>query len=333
MALNTFGSGGFGDTNFGGNAFYEVKDIISAVLKNTGHQNPTTETNKRIQVLSYLNNVYQEVILARNWRWLRDMYDFNFNAPYSDGTVSVAEGSNIVTGVGTAFSANLLPRDIIFFGGTSTVYHVKSVESHTSLTLENKFSEETVTDVAYTTATSLYKIPKEVGTIESIMIDSRFQLFPMGVEDFRRMQGRDPSSVNVPKFFTIVRNNFSNDDVYIEVWPAPDKRYQVQFDYTYRISKLEDTDDCLPAIPDRFRAVLYYGALSEFFYTTLRDPVNGRVFQDKYNSFLVRMQNDIESTEQALSFQPQRNYRRMAGSPTRIAGRGTTTIEDFGREG
>lgn len=325
---SSFGSGEFGSGPFGTIPFFSVSELITAILRATGHGTPTQEVTKRAAILQFLNNRYQDVLVGRHWRWGQASFDFNLEAPYSTGTISLTQGSQTVTGTGTDFSANIEAKSLLTIPGSSVVYHVLSVESTTSLTLETKFAEDDVTDSAFVIYQNQYRLPKEVDHIQSMIVDSVSKLVPLGVEDFRLNQSRQPTRAGVPETFALIRRDVDDDARYIEIYPAPDRRFQTHIDYTVRIAKLEDDSDCFPIIPDRYRSVLYYGALAEF-YGFLRDPTNREIAEKDYARMLFKMQSDTQLTDQALTFTPARNYRTRRGRTRRFGI--TMSAEEFGR--
>lgn len=333
-STSSFGSGVFGTGPLGTQPFFNVSEMIDGVLSSTGHSQPATETTKRRAILQFINNRYQDVCLGRHWRWFKASYDFMLEAPYSTGTVSTVQGDDAVTGLSTAWSAVNAPiKGIFFLGGSSVVYHVSTLASATSLTLETDFAEDDVTDGGYTIAKNQYVLPAETDNILSFVVNSNLQLRPLGVNDFRQMQATNPIAMGQPIYFCPIRRDTDDDQVYIEVWPAPDKKYQCQIDYTVRIARLNDSITCYPIIPDRYRAVLFYGALAEF-YGFMRDPVNREKAETDYQRFLTKMMGDTQLTDQALVFKPSVNYVRRSGPASGRPFRSVSmTIQEFGSEG
>lgn len=328
---SSFGSGSFGSSALGTQPFFNVSSLIDAILYATGHSSPSSETNKRRALIQFVNNRYQEICMGTHWRWLKAAYDFNLDAPYETGTIDATEGDETITGTSTAWSSQLVKaKDILFTSTQSTVYHVASLTSSTSLELETKWAEDTDTAMTYTLARNQYELPSSTDHLLSFVVDSQQALVPVGVIDFRRIQAANPTAVGRPVYYSLVRRDTDDDSVYIEVYPAPDKRYQCHIDYTVRIMYLEDDVDCYPIIPDRYRSVLYYGALSEF-YSYLRDPSGAQLAQNSYLNFLNQMRNDSQLTDDRFQIMSARNYRSRM--PQTGRGRGITNIEDFGKEG
>lgn len=327
----SFGSGSFGSSALGSQPFFDVASLISAVLTATGHGSPTSETTKRRAILQFINNRYQDICMGTHWRWLKAAYDFNLEAPYDTGTISTTIGSAAVTGSGTTWTSVLVkPKDVLLLQSINQVYHVAERTSSTALTLESEFAAETaLTDADYVIGRNQYELPAATDHLISFIIDSQFKMIPIGVQDFRRLQATDPCRVDRPQYYSLVRRDTDDDSVYMEVWPTPDRAYQCHIDYTVRIMYLEDSEDCYPIIPDRYRSVLYYGALAEFF-QYLRDPSNAQLAEGQYRAFLNQMRNDTQQTDDRFVITPSRNYRNRMRKIGRFSG--TTTIEDFGRE-
>lgn len=327
---SSFGEGtSFGTTPLGTSPFYNVSSIIDAILRVTGHPTPAGETTKRAALAAIINNKYQEICLGRDWRWLHASYDFSFDAPYQTGTATIDNGSYTLTGVGTAFDANILPKDLFFFNESSVTYRVASVESPTSLTLETPFAEDSITtDSGFTIARVQYKLPKETDYVKILTLDFKNKLVPLGPEDFRTVQNRQPTLAYWPRFYSNIRRETDDDATYIEVYPAPDKDYNAHIDYSVRILYLEDKTTCYPIIPDRYRAVLYYATLSEFYYTVMRDPTNSDRAKRDYDNFYMRMCNDKQITDQSIRILPAKNYLRRGAA--RVAGV-SMDIETFGK--
>jgi hypothetical protein len=327
-----FGTGSFGSSALGSQPFFNVSTLIDSVLYATGHQTPSIETTKRRALLQFVNNRYQEICMGTHWRWLKAAYDFNLEAPYTTGTVSATIGDATIAGVSTAWSTtNVQPKNVLFFDGLSQVYHVASRTSSTELELETEFAgDDNLSGESYTIAQNQYELPSTTDHLISFIVDSTHKMAPVGVQDFRRIQAMNPTRTGMPMYYALVRRDTDDDSVYVEVWPTPDKAYQCHIDYIVRIMYLEDSTDCYPIIPDRYRSVLYYGVLAEF-YSFLRDPSGHQLAEGQYRAFLNQMRNDTQQTDDRMVIVNERNYRNRIPSVRRF--KGTTTIEDFGREG
>jgi hypothetical protein len=323
-----FGTGTFGTTNYGTTPFGDSKDIIDQVLKATGHTRPESETSKREQILIFLNNRYQQVCMGTYWRWMKAKYDFNLEAPYSDGTASSVSGSYDISGVDTVWDATLFPSCLFWFHDSQVTYHVADVSSTTALTLESKFSEDDQTEGSYTIAKNRYKMPKEVDELLGVTINGTSKIELVGPDTLSLYQSKDPTATGIPRFAAYVRRDVDDDATYVEFWPAPDKRYQVELSYSVRIFYLGDEEDCYPIIPDRYRAILFYGACADFATIVLKNQMVGTLMLQNYGQLFVQMKNDKAISDQDLTVQPARNYVRRA---TRGRRQGFWGLNFFGK--
>lgn len=305
-----FGTGTFGTASYGSAPFGDVKDLIDQVLKTTGHTRPDSETTKREQILVFINNRYQQICMGTFWRWMKAKYDFNLDAPYKVGTASSTQGSETITGTGTVWNTTLAPKNLFWFNKSQVTYHVGEVISATEFTLESKFSEDSETDGDYTVAKNQYKMPKEVDELLGITVNGTTKVTLVGPDDLSLYQSKDPTRTGIPRFAAFTRRDIDDDATYVEFYPAPDKRYQVELSYTVRIFKLEDEADCYPIIPDRWRSVLYYGACSDFCTVTLKNPQLGTQMIQNFNQIFIQMKNDKSLTDQDLIVQPGWDYRK-----------------------
>lgn len=100
-------------------------------------------------------------------------YQFAFVAPHTTGTVSVANGSATVTGVGTAFTEAMEDQAIVF-SDRDEHYYIASVESATSLTLNTAFIGTTLSGSTFTIHTINYTLPSTISLpkIKDIVIQN-----------------------------------------------------------------------------------------------------------------------------------------------------------------
>jgi hypothetical protein len=327
----SFGSGVFGSGGLGSAPFFNTSQLIDAVLYATAHSTPATETTKRRAILQFINNTYQKVCVGQQWRWLIASYDYNLRAPYTTGTVDATLLDATITGTGTAWNANIDVKDKFWLNGSSQIYSVASLTSNTALELETTFSEDSSTDAGYTIAKSQYKLPKETDHLLEVVLDqgrsSRRRLAPVGLSDFRDISSRNSAYTGTPEIYTLNRRETDDDFVYVEFWPFPDRAYNIHIDYLVRILQLEDSTSSYPIVPDRYRALLYYGALAEFLNNFIRDPERAMVAEKNYNIMWTSMASDKQMTDQRPILDASRNYRKRGTG----RGRYFYSIEEFAK--
>jgi len=306
-----FGSGAFGTSVYSNQPFFTTKGLIDEILKRTNHSNPSIETDKRQVVLTGINNRYAWIAGHRHWNWLFSSVDFNFKGVYDTGTVSVTKGSQTITGVGTGWSAALIPGHRIIIGNFETQYSIETVNSSTSIDLASEIVEESQTDLTYKIVKNAYEMPAELENVQSVAVDGVGELVPLGTQDFRRMVSSNPTLISQPRFYTVTARRPQDGIRTVEVWPWPDEDYNCHIDFGCMVMRLVDSDDDFPLIPDRYRHILFYGGLSEFA-EYLRLPEVKQSAEAAYIQTLTQMQNDSQLTDSDLILQPARNYRSNA---------------------
>lgn len=322
----SFGSSSFGSIAFGSDPLFSTKSIIDAVLRQTGHSQPTAEVNRRQVVLDAINARYSRIIGTRHWRWLYQELGINFDAPYSEGTMNVTHSSEIITGNATAWSVNAVPNNYLIPGNKSERYRITSVASSTSLSVEGEWSGDTASDLGYKIIKPILRLPSDCDHVRSLVIDGVGKLVPIGIQEMAQRTGTAPYLVGAPRYYTEMGPMGADGVNHIQVFPAPDQVYHGSLNYGLKVNKLLDEEGTFPLVPDRYRVILFYGALAEF-YRFLKDPTNQATAENDYKSALFAMQNDTQFTDSSLVFQPQRNYRKR-GRRMRYA----MDRHDFGRE-
>lgn len=303
-----FGSGSFGTSIFSNQPFYTSKGLIDAILRDTSHGDPSRETIKRQVVLGMINNTYSKAATLRDWDWLYQTEDFNFDAPWSLGTINVTQNSEVVTGTGTAFSANVVPNNALVVSNRDERYIIESVESQTGLTLEGRFAGETATEQEFSIIKPIYRAPAHLDAIQSIVLQGFNEMEPMGTQEFRRIQAKNISLTGIPRYYTEVGRRAQDGRRMFEIYPAPDQAYIAQLNFSVNLMRLEDSDANFPLIPDRYRALLYFGGMAQF-QAYLSQPEKATYYENKHNEMLVTMLTDSKLTDSRLMFQPSRNYR------------------------
>lgn len=322
-----FGDGAFGTEVFSSSPLYNTKTLIDAILRDTGHSNPSTETNKRLAVLGYLNNVYAYVSTKRPWDWLYQTVDFIFKKYESDGTISIDNRSQTVTGVGTLFSSTMIPNNVLTISSRSDRYVIQSIESETSLTLEGPFAGEDIVASGFRVLKPIYTAPSDLETFESIVLgDDQGELVPVGTQEMNRKRARDLTMIGPPRWFTEIGRRAADGVRTFEIYPAPDRDYTAQLSYRVNIQKLDDAEDSFPLVPDRHRVVLYYGAMAEMF-MFLRDPESAAIYDKRFQMTLINMQGDAKLTDSKYILRARRG---RTGRRRRRFGI-TMDINDFAR--
>src|SRR5574341_415224 len=99
-------------------------------------------------VRRWLANTYRKVIDHRHWYGALVRGQVTVPDAVSGGTVTVTEGNTTVTGVGTAFIADMVGRQFRI-GFSNPIYTIDAVNSATELILDLPWGGKTTAGVAY----------------------------------------------------------------------------------------------------------------------------------------------------------------------------------------
>jgi hypothetical protein len=327
--MPVFGSGAFGTSVYSNTPFYNTSTLIDAVLRASGHSNPSTETAKRALVLNFINNRYSIVAGARPWSWLYSLVDFNLEAPYETGEVLVTNGSASVVGTGTTWTSAYIPNHkFIAASGKNEIYSVEEVGSTTTLELGSEYSSETEDEVSYKLVQDTYELPGDLGEVQSVIVDGQVgKLILIGTQEMAQKQASDPTLTGTPRWATVTTRRPQDGVRHLVVYPIPDEKYQVHLHYSVNMMALEDSTDSYPLIPDKHRAVLFYGALEDMqnFMKNYQGALNSRATFDK--AFLA-MVNDKQLTDSKLVLRPSTRIGRRS---RKMGPRVSISAADFGR--
>lgn len=116
-----------------------------------------------------INLAHEAILNDRQWKALEAFTTIRTVARYSTGTVSLTDGSAVVTGSGTTFSSAMVGRQFRLYDGAEDVYTVAAYTSATQITLDRTFAGDDVSGVAYSIAQFEYSLPQAVRQITAVL--------------------------------------------------------------------------------------------------------------------------------------------------------------------
>lgn len=108
----------------------------------------------------FIVNAFRRLAERKRWSWLVKQGQFITPDVYITGTVSVTNGSNLVTGVGTTWTGAMVGRQFRV-GLAAPIYTIQSVLSTTSLELDAPFGGPTGTTVGYNIYQCFFAVPED----------------------------------------------------------------------------------------------------------------------------------------------------------------------------
>ncbi|TXH10653.1 MAG: hypothetical protein E6R04_04790 [Spirochaetes bacterium] len=305
---NGFGQDGFGD-NQGASLNNSVSKMITDALTATGIA--IDDDDYRARLLVFLNKAYLKILKGRHWNFMNRELALDLQAPYDTGNVSLTQGSYDVANVDipltTQWNATMLGQLFIPTGQDLTQYRVSEVPTATTLKLQAKFAEDSVTSSAYKILFDRIFLEANVSAIRSLSISGRGEIRPLGLQEFRVKKSSNPGVTGTPQFYTLVRSEAQSGNWTLELWPSPDKRYTAHVEFSLNPVGLTDEDSCFSMIPPKHIDVLHWEMLAEIY----RIQENPTLLADARSQAIRTwniMASDFEMTDSKARIQPGRRY-------------------------
>lgn len=196
-----------------------------------------------------LNEAFEDILGRQPWRRLRGSQTVQTVAKYITGTVAANNGSQTVTGTGTAWTSAMTGRKIRI--GSDTQFYTLTYVSATELSLDREYEGTTATGLAYRIFQNVVTLGEDVAAVREVNYPNLRQLGDATVSEF---DGRDPARATygdplfwAPHYRTDPNNPPSVEA--IELWPSPEEVKPLVIQYRRVITGFDgtNTSDTPPA--------------------------------------------------------------------------------------
>ncbi len=232
---------------------------------------------KKIQLLApdcptplaqdFVNTAYSRAVRYYPWSQLRRETEFYFPAVEETGAVDVTNGSEYIQGVGTAFTADMLYRQILV-GPVTPYYTIIAIDVALQiLTLDRPFEKDSGSSQPYEIGKFYYELPADFGEFDTVVdllnnwkLHTNFQQNQLDVWDAKRQVSGTPWILvsAPPRLVTTTNLNVKRTELWPRVSPGP-RTYSVRY---RKIPSLMSAPTDRPEYP--FRGdVIRKGALAE----------------------------------------------------------------------
>lgn len=259
---------------------------------------------------------------------------------YQAGTVSVAQGSTSVTGVGSAWNTvnafgarNVRAGGKIVFGGDETVYEVLSVASNLALTLTDVYRGATLSGGGYLYFEDEYDLAADfLKPLDKTRFDGRGEIPIIDRREFRRRFTRITTTGQVIAC-AIFDKAFAGDTTprrRVRLYRPPSEARYIPYAYVTsnlavtatgveQAQLVNDTDE--PIVPLYARHLIVLKAL-EHWYRDKKNDSRSQEAKAEYVDGVTRLLGDVEVGAQRPQFQPNvSGYVRRSRTPYRGNGR------------
>lgn len=260
----------------------------------------------------------EEVEAGWPWDFLFSNYVLYSAAPQSTGTITVTQGSAIVTGAGTSFAAVANAQSFVNIGGSNISIPIASIQSTTQLTLTSPYMGANISGTSYSLSTNVYSVIgfQEVYNVRQIIDLEKTSREQLNLMDPARIAtGGAPSVQWAPAGFDSAGN------IQIELWEVPSAAYPYVCEGKLAAATMVNPTD-LPQIPS---AVIMNKCLWKTALACYMSNGNPK-YNDIANKFESVYRDELDKAKVADS---RRQQQRYITSPDRRLGLDIIATHDF----
>jgi hypothetical protein len=186
---------------------------------------------------SWIQQAYESILDSRPWEALRAFGVLTTVAPYSTGTASFTNGSQTVTGAGTAWTSAMDGRKIRLAGLEET-YTIMTVDSATQASIDRPYSGDSLAGAAYEILQDEYTLDAGVKTVLTL---SPPYMDPQAPSTAPRDMSR--CIVSVPSMWWPIEDQQGTPTVRrVQLWPVPDAAYSIQYEYAVAVTGFDGSN-------------------------------------------------------------------------------------------
>jgi len=210
-----------------------VADTFESIWREVRLHSPAVP-NELIQ--NWTRDRFRDLIDRRFWSWAFSRSQFNVQAAYSTGSVTVTNNSTTVTGSGTLWNTGSAVTVGMQFKCRNYVYTVTTVTSDTSIEIDQKWGGSTTSGSNYMIVQAYVTVPTDFKAFHTI-IDPENNWRLWWNYSAREIDAWDPArtSTGNPSILAIAGYNATSNLPQYELWPHQINQKAFTFMY-YKIS-------------------------------------------------------------------------------------------------
>jgi hypothetical protein len=294
---------------------------------------PVSNTVERDKVAAVINETYRDICAKQDWWWLKKQHSVNTVPKIMAGTVALTENSQAITFSDIPARRNLDGTAGVQYGvqdwmlsipgqadDPSALYRISAhTPGNVTATLDSPYTGATTAAAGYRLYLDTFNLPRDVDKLLTLQRFGQTQPAErIGLEEMKRLKQFDRTE-GWPQVYSVFDFEVTGDPTYwrqLYVHPFPDKAYRMEIWYKQHVNtELFGTKQ--PFIPDSYRQVLIYGALSRAYPIFLNDAERGAFYLALFNDLMALMSaQNKEYADDALQLVPEmRGYRPRRRRP------------------
>jgi len=281
-----------------------------------------------VQAKRYINTALHDMAMGNQYKmpWLEREGRLITHAPYTDGTVTISQGTTALTGSSTLWDTNnaygvknMRTTGKVTIGGSLNIYRIGTITSDTAATCDTFAESSNASGASYIYFEDEYDLAGDF--LRPVNVQSFSDAFQIPLVDrnhFRRRYPR-PNVSGRPKVATIVERGYQTTGLplysrRVQFYPYPDATYVIPYQYITlyvgvdslgtELQTLEDDTD-IPHVPLRYRHLIVLHALKNW-YRDKKDDARSQEVNAEYTDGMLRMLSDFDiGSHPQAQIQPQ----------------------------
>jgi hypothetical protein len=292
-------------------------DIQNAVIDRAKLEGTDAEVRRQVQ--EKINTTYTKIAYEHFYTWSGETRAMLLPKKYATGTLTLTQGSDIITGVGSTWNENDHLYMKMQIMGQSAPFKIIRVASTTSITLDKPWLDASTSLIGYTIYQDEFGLIPDCQAVRKIIIPGkmpRVQPLACGPTEIDSYRSRQPFAGGSPTMYTVwgsfwyKSKTWATFNIGTDFWETPFTQKPVNLGlqvwpgirnndvwssvrYTRVMYPMAaDTDE--PEIPFYNRAVLAWGTLVDHFAQN-RDPTMVSLWNTKFREEHTKMASEIET--------------------------------------
>lgn len=302
--------------------YTDFSDLYTGLIEATRSDSSVTATVN--QAKRYINVALHDMHLGFDYKflWAERSAVLITQPDYTDGTLTVTQGSTTLTGSGTAWNTNnnfgvdnMREGGKIRINSGQEVYEITAVASDTSATIGHRFTQDDVSAVSYTYFEDEYALASDfLRPVDQQLFSSDTPIDLMDRNYFRRRFVRNYIT-GKPSVACILDKPFNGNTTpvrKIRFHRPPDKAYSIPYSYITEnlvvqadgtAASVLSNDDDEPIVPLRYRHAILFWALYHW-YRDKRDDDRSQEVRAEYGDIMRRTVSDIDKGSRRMRLRP-----------------------------
>jgi hypothetical protein len=274
------------------NSVYEtVGDIAQAVLTDAKE---TTDTIRVAQMIRWLNEGQEKIIMRKKKEWLDKTYYVQTVASV-DSSATVTLNSLQITAQDATITLPSYQRNL--YVKVSGFQEILPVSSITGLIIQLS------TPFLGTSSTSASIQMFESGVYLNSNVKDVYQvthayqtnpLQPLGPQEFFALQAVDPGRLDYPTHYTVYTTN-SSDQPLLKLWPSPNRAITLKVDVQEDLAEMT-TIASVPQIPAQHRGALLYNYGMWKLYAFHRNDAYAASYKTEFETNMAALDGEFSPT-------------------------------------